>query len=178
MLDLDPSTDDVAPVVGAARAIRDLLAEMDVTGFVGSTGSRGLHVHVDLTGPTDFEGSRALARELAEELVARAPDDLTVAQRRDDRGTRLFLDTLRNGYGQHAVAPFSLRARPGAPVAAPLTWAEATSSSFDPRGVTVTNVFRRLGAQASDPWRGRGRHRYRLDELRRRLERVRGDGRG
>ena len=169
VLDLDPSTSDLGPVVEGARVLRDLLAAMGVTAFVDSTGSRGVHVHVDLEGPATFERSRALAHRLAEAVVASDPDSFTVAHSKAERGARLFVDWLRNGYGQHAVAPFSLRARPEAPVAVPLTWAEATASSFDPRHVTIANVFRRLGAQAHDPWADRGRHRYRLDDLEARL---------
>jgi bifunctional non-homologous end joining protein LigD len=172
VLDLDPSTDDLDPVVAGARTIRELLDDLGVVGFVSSTGSRGVHVHVDLAGPTTFDEARDLSRRLAEAVVDRDRSTFTVAHSKADRGDRLFVDALRNAYGQHAVAPFSLRARDDAPVSVPLTWDEATASDLDPRGVTIANVFRRLGAQRQDPWAARGRHRYRLDALGGRLDRL------
>lgn len=171
VLDLDPSTDDLTPVVEGARVIRDLLDDLGVTGFVGSTGSRGVHVHVLLDGAEGFEAARSSARRLAEAVVATDPGRFTVEQSKQARGDRLFVDTLRNSFGQHAIAPYSLRARDGAPIAVPLTWEEATASSFDPRAVTIRNVFRRLGAQGDDPWSGMGRYRYSIGRISERLDR-------
>lgn len=178
VLDLDPSTDDLAPVVAAARTIRDLLDDLDVTGFVSSTGSRGQHVRILLDGSATFEEVRPVVRALAERVVAADPDTFTLEQRKDARGDRLFVDTLRNAYGQHAVVPYSLRARPEAPVAVPLTWDEATSSAFDPRATTVGTLARRLAAQRDDPWAGMGRHRYAASALADRLERLARTGEG
>jgi bifunctional non-homologous end joining protein LigD len=81
-----------------------------VIGRVKSTGSKGLHVHVALDGKGTFEEARELANALAQRLVARDPDRLTIEQRKNRRSGRLFVDWLRNSYGQHAVAPYSLRA--------------------------------------------------------------------
>lgn len=173
VVDLDPSGDDLDPVVAGARAVHDLLDELEVVGFVNATGSRGVHVHVDLAGRTDIDDVRRLSHGLAAAVVARDPDTFTVEHRKVDRGDRLFVDVLRNAYGQHAVAPYSIRARPTAPVAIPLTWEEATAWSFDPRAVTIENAFRRLGAQHDDPWADRGRHRYEVDALATRLDRRR-----
>ncbi len=155
ILDLDPPTDDPAPVVDAARVVADVLGRLDLASRVKSTGSRGLHVHVALDGPAPVEEAKAVAGALAELVVAQDPGNLTVAHAKADRGDRLYVDWLRNGYGQHAVAPYSVRARPGAPVAVPLDWDEATSARFDPRRITVTNLARRLG-QKGDPWAGPG----------------------
>lgn len=174
ILDLDPSTDDLSPVVDGARALRRLLRRLDVVATVSSTGSRGVHVHVLLDGESTFDDSREVAGRLADVVVAQHPERFTTAQRKAERGDRLFLDTLRNGYGQHAVVPFSLRARPGAPVSVPLRWREATSSSFDPRHTTIRTVRRRLAAQHDDPWAGRDRHRYSVASLHERLDRLDG----
>jgi bifunctional non-homologous end joining protein LigD len=144
--------------------VRDLLGELDVIGFAKSTGSKGLHVHVPLDGTAGFDEVRELARALAAELVDRDPDRLTIEHRKDARHGRLFLDWLRNGYGQHAVAPFTLRALPGAPVATPLGWDEATSNGFDPQRYRLANVFRRIGRK-QDPWAEIGRAGYPAREL-------------
>ncbi|MCA1846872.1 MAG: ATP-dependent DNA ligase, partial [Actinobacteria bacterium] len=77
--------------------------------------------------------------------------------RKAKRGARLYLDVARNGYAQTVVAPYSVRARPGAPVATPLDWDELRTTRLAPDRWTIANVFRRLGAKA-DPWRGMARH--------------------
>jgi bifunctional non-homologous end joining protein LigD len=98
-----------------------------------------------------FDEVRRLAFDIAHRVADEHPDDLTVAQRKADRGDRLYLDVMRNGYGQHAVAPYALRALPTAPVAVPLDWSEVRDDEFHPRRITLRNVFRRLG-QKDDPW--------------------------
>lgn len=164
ILDLDPAGDDPAAVVLAARHLRDVLDEAGLTAFVKSTGSRGIHAHVPLDGSDDFETVRGVANELARELVERDPDHLTVEQRKANRKGRLFVDWLRNSYGQHAVAPYSLRALPGAPVAVPLEWSEATARDFDPRRYTLKNVFRRI-SRKRDPWTNLRRSRQSLGRV-------------
>lgn len=168
IVDLDPSTGDVEDVIGAARVLREVLEDLGLTSFVKSTGSRGVHAHLRLDGDAPFDEVRATAKALAERVVERDPDLLTVAHAKKDRGDRVFVDWLRNGYGQHAVVPYGVRARPGAPVAVPLDWEEVTTSSFEPRRYTVRNVFRRLG-QKDDPWAGIGQHSYSCSSLRDRL---------
>lgn len=151
IFDLDPSVEDLSIVRAAATNLRDILVSLGFNPRVKSSGSRGLHVLVDVVGPADFDTSRHFALLVAERVVAEDPDSFTVAFRKADRGDRLFIDVLRNGRAAHAVAPYSLRARPEAPIAVPLSWDEALSSSFEPRRITIDNVFRRLG-QVSDPW--------------------------
>jgi bifunctional non-homologous end joining protein LigD len=158
ILDLDPPVDDPEPVRQAARHVRAVLDELGVVSFVNVTGSRGLHAHVPLDGAAPFDEVRPVARTLAEAVAERDADLLTVEQRKNKRGRRVFIDWLRNGYGQHAVAPFAIRAKPEAPVAVPLDWDEALSSSFHPRRYTIENVFRRL-ARKQDPWATWDRHR-------------------
>ena len=159
--DLDPSGDDLDPVRDAARELRSVLDDLGLEPRVKSTGSRGLHVVVDVIDggagpngrgggePADYDLTKRFARAVAEEIEPRGP--FTLEQRKERRGGKLFLDVLRNSAANHAVAPYSLRPLPEAPVAAPLEWDEALSSSFDPRRITLRNVFRRLG-QTDDPW--------------------------
>jgi bifunctional non-homologous end joining protein LigD len=170
IVDLDPAGDDPPTVRLAARILRDLLDDIGVTGYVKSTGSKGLHVHVPLDGSDDFRDVRSFAKQLAQKLVEREPDRMTIEQRKADRKGRLFVDWLRNSYGQHAVAPYSLRALPGAPVAVPLDWDEATSG-FEPRRYRLTNVFRRL-ARKRDPWDGINRRARSIAGLADRLRRL------
>lgn len=168
ILDLDPPPGESTAVPHAAALLRALLDELDIRGFVKSTGSKGIHVHIPLDASDSFEAVRGLGRKVASELARRDPARLTVEFRKEERGQRLFVDWLRNSYGQHAIAPYSLRALPGAPVAVPLDWAEATSSRFDPRRYRLSNIFRRLN-HAADPWDGIRRLSYSVRDLERRL---------
>jgi bifunctional non-homologous end joining protein LigD len=150
VFDLDPSTDDIGIVRDTALELRELLTEAGLVPHVKSTGSRGLHVTVPLDRSATLEQVRAFAEEVAADLTARHPDALTTAFSKADRGTRLFLDVMRNGRAQTEVVAYGVRGRPGAPVAAPLEWSEV--SSFEPGRWTVRNLFRRL-SQRADPWR-------------------------
>lgn len=164
VFDLDPSSDDFGPVQSAARRVRKALAELDLPAFVQTTGSRGLHVVVPLRGEQTFDEAREFALGFARELAREHDDELTVEQRKNKRGDRVFLDCMRNAYGQTAVAPYSLRARPNAPCATPLTWREALAGDMRPDRYELKNMFRRL-ARKEDPWQGIGRHGVVLPRL-------------
>jgi bifunctional non-homologous end joining protein LigD len=157
IFDLDPADDDFSKVRKAAGRFKTLLDDLALNSFVQTTGSRGLHVVVVLDRSAAFDRVRDFARTMAECLARRFPDQLTVEQRKNKRGDRVFLDYLRNAYGQTAVAPYAVRAIEGAPVATPLAWDEVRSSALDPRKYGIKNIFRRL-AQREDPWAGMGRH--------------------
>ena len=79
-------------------------------------------------------------------VVAADPEGLTVEFRRAKRGDRIFVDVNRNAYGQHAVAPYAVRARPGAPVATPLRW-EEVNASLDPSAFTMDVVLDRVAKE-------------------------------
>jgi len=154
----------------AARELRSVLAELDLASFVMTTGSRGLHVHVPLERRAEFDGVKGFARGVARLLADRHDDRLTVEVRKDKRKGRVFVDYLRNEYAQTAVAPYALRAKPGAPVATPLSWDELSRPGMGPRRYNLGNLFRRLGA-AADPWESIGETRGRVDgERRERLD--------
>jgi bifunctional non-homologous end joining protein LigD len=168
VIDLDPSDDDFAKVKRAARAARHLLEQCGLVPFLQTTGSRGLHVWVPLERSAPFEEVRAFAAALADRMVAEAPQERTTEQRKVERGTRVFLDVARNAYAQTAVAPYSVRARPEAPVATPLDWSELDDPALGPRRYTIANLFRRLG-QKRDPWAEIERHARPLAAAQQRL---------
>jgi bifunctional non-homologous end joining protein LigD len=150
--DLDPSGVGFDAVRRAARELREVLAGLGLEPFVMTTGSRGLHVVAPLDRTAPYEASRALAREIAEALAAEEPERYTVAMRKATRGERVFIDYVRNAYGQTAVAPYAVRARPGAPVATPLAWEELEDEALGPQSYTIDNLAERLEARG-DPWR-------------------------
>jgi bifunctional non-homologous end joining protein LigD len=149
VFDLDPPAGGVAETRSAARATGDLLGELGLDCFVMTTGSRGYHLMVPLDRRATFDTVRGFAHRVAQLLVARDPERLTTEHRKNRRGPRVFLDYFRNGYAQTTVAPYSLRAGSGAPVATPIDWEELGGT--DPQSYTIRNLFRRL-AQKHDPW--------------------------
>jgi bifunctional non-homologous end joining protein LigD len=164
VFDLDPPVEDLRQVCDAARALRGLLGELDLPAYVKTTGSRGLHVVVPLDGGAGLEEVRRFARKVAEVLVARMPDRLTLEFSKEKRQDRLYVDILRNGYAQTAVAPYSVRPLPGAPVAAPLRWDELDEPGFQVRMHTLRTVPERVAA-IGDPWEGMEREARSLSNL-------------
>ena len=112
-------------------------------------------------------GANPGVEEVAERLVSWDPTTRTLEQRRTKRGDRLFVDIGRNAYAQHVVAPYAVRALPGAPVSTPLAWDELEDTSVTPDRFTIETVLERLDA-FGHPWpnvRGRSlrRAQRRLD---------------
>lgn len=169
IVDLDPAADDVGAVRAAVRVTADLFDELGLVPWVKTTGSRGYHVQCPLDGSSDFDDVRSFARGVADLLAQRHPDELTVEQRKRNRGDRIYVDVMRNAYGQTAVPPYAVRARAGAPVATPIEWSELTRVT--PDRYTISSVRRRL-AQRSDPWAGMQDHAQSLETPRRRLEEL------
>ena len=157
VIDIDPPGHQFAPVRDAARFAGELLRELGLAPYVMTTGSRGLHVTVPLDRSADFDAVRDLALRAADVLAERHPDTLTAEQRKDKRKGRVYLDVLRNAYGQTAVMPYSLRAKPGAPVATPLGWDELAARDLGARSYDIGNLFRRL-AHIEAPWADMKRH--------------------
>jgi bifunctional non-homologous end joining protein LigD len=175
VFDLDPPGEDrFGDVARLALRLRELLEdELKLTAYVKTTGGKGLHIHLPLRASDDFDTARRFARQASEVLAARNPDLLTTQQRRAGRGDRVYADVMRNAYAQTVVAPYSVRARPGAHVATPLWWEELEDRELTPRRFTLRSIgdrLERLGT--SDPWAGLGRHRYGLARAARRLEQV------
>ncbi len=171
VVDIDPPGDtDVATLRAIARDLRDLLDTIGLTPHVQATGGRGFHVVAPLDGGEDYRFVRDLAADLADHLAAVHPRRLTTAQRKQRRSNRVFLDVNRNAYGQTFVAPYSLRARPGAPAATPLEWSELGRST--PNGYGPDRMRRRL-AHKSDPWADLDEHAGSAAAARRALDALR-----
>jgi bifunctional non-homologous end joining protein LigD len=173
IVDLDPpaTAGAFSTVRATALRLRKLFEQLGLTAFVQTTGSRGLHVVAPITPGPDNDEVLAFAHTLAEQAAASDPGRLTTEFRKAKRGARLYLDVARNGYAQTVVAPYTVRARPGAPVATPLDWDEVRTTRLTPDRWTIGNIFRRLGAKA-DPWRGMNQHARPLSEAWPRLERL------
>jgi len=124
-LDLDPGEDmGFEEVKAAAFTMRGLLDAVGLESFPMLSGGKGIHVVVPIRPEGDWEAVRGFARRLCAALAEAEPARFTVALPKKERKGRIFLDFLRNQRTATAVMPWSLRARAGAPVAAPVTWKE------------------------------------------------------
>jgi bifunctional non-homologous end joining protein LigD len=171
VFDLDPPGDDFEPVRRGARWIVELFEELGLAPFVMTTGSRGLHVVSPLKPDLDFDQVRDFARAMADWLADQHPNQLTVEQRKKQRRGRLYLDVMRNAYGQTSVAPYAVRALPGAPVATPIVLDELGDKRLQPQRWRLDNIQRRLG-QREDPWSDIRRHAVSARRARQELQRL------
>jgi bifunctional non-homologous end joining protein LigD len=154
VLDLDPSPEVAWGVTrGVATELRDRLAALGLAGFLRTTGGKGLHVVVPLQPAAGWDEVKGFARALCEAVAADDPKRLTTTVSLAKRRGKVYLDYLRNGRGATAIASYSTRARPGAPVAVPLRWSELRPSLSSER-YTLGNVRRRLASLRGDPWQG------------------------
>ena len=162
VFDLDPG-DDVPwrDVVDAARLLRAYLQDQGLESFLKTTGGKGLHLVVPIASGPGWDDCLVFSRAVAERLAAESPRAFTANVAKRERRGRIYLDYLRNLRGATAVAAFSTRARPGAPVSTPLAWDE-----LGPRirsgHYTVANLSRRLASLKSDPWAAYARTRQAL----------------
>ncbi len=153
IFDLDPGPRVTWPdVCDAARRIRDVLETAGLKSWVKLSGGKGLHVTVPVSGPLTWEQASMFSKLLATRVATDAPTLFTSKAAKAGRTGRIFIDWMRNSRGATAIAPWSLRARAGAPVAMPLSWAELDDV---PRGdlMTLTDVIHYLRSSPADPWK-------------------------
>jgi bifunctional non-homologous end joining protein LigD len=152
VFDLDPSTEEGWQVViEGAHDLRAMLTDMGLPSFVMVTGSRGLHIGVPIKPQFDYDAVQLFTKVVCTTLERRDPK-FTTKFRKEKRKDRVFLDYLRNRYGHTSVAPYTIRARTGAPVAAPISWDELKDPKLRPTQFNIVNVLERLRKQG-DPWK-------------------------
>jgi bifunctional non-homologous end joining protein LigD len=144
VFDIDP--DEGLPfsdVKAAASDVRKLLGDVGLQGMPMVTGGKGVHVVVPLRPTAGWETVAAFARTVAGGLALRHPDRYVATMSKARRKGKIFIDWLRNERGATAVAPYSIRARKGAPVAVPVTWQEL-SHLESAHCFGITNALKRL----------------------------------
>jgi bifunctional non-homologous end joining protein LigD len=152
IFDLDP---DAAVtwerIKEAAQALRLRLSELGLTGFVKTTGGKGLHVVVPIIPKYDWQFIKMFSKSVAESIVHQSPEQYTTNMSKAKRKGKIFIDYLRNARTATAVCAYSSRARPGSPVSVPVRWDELTSDIRGDR-FTIKNVPQRLERMRKDPW--------------------------
>jgi bifunctional non-homologous end joining protein LigD len=142
LFDLDPAGVDFADVVRAAQLLRRTLAALGLDAFAKTTGGEGLHVLV----PIERRYSHAQAREFCEIVagaLVRSTKGIVTTERSLARRHGVYVDTKMNGHGQQVVCVYSVRPRPGAPVATPVDW-DDLNDDLDPRVLTMERVVERV----------------------------------
>jgi bifunctional non-homologous end joining protein LigD len=162
VFDLDPSIDDADMLRAAALALRDLLDGLGLPSWVKTSGSKGYHIVVPLDGKANMEGVEKFAHRVGTLLVRRFPQNLTQEFHKVDRGTRILIDTGRNGWSATHASVYAVRAKAGAPVSAPCTWEELASGQIGPRTFTLRNMGPRIKA-VGDLWSDMRRRRRSLE---------------
>jgi bifunctional non-homologous end joining protein LigD len=152
VFDLDPSQADAVDTLRmAALNVRALLDELGLPSWIKTSGSKGFHIAVPLDGKSDFGAVARFAHVVGKVLVQRDPDNLTQEFHKVDRGSRILVDTGRNGYSATYAATYTVRAKPGAPVSAPCTWEELERGDVGPGTFTLRGMAQRV-AEVGDLW--------------------------
>jgi bifunctional non-homologous end joining protein LigD len=152
VLDLDPKGAPFGDVVRVAHTTHALCEEIGLPNFVKTSGSSGLHVLIPLGGQLRYDEARSLGELIARVIVAELPDITTLVRQISRREGKVYIDYLQIGAGRLLVAPFSVRALPGAPVSMPLRWSEV-NSKLDIRSYTIQNAVARMRKLKRDPLR-------------------------
>jgi len=140
IFDLDPDPGvSVEAVREGARTVRDRLAEIGFESVIKTSGGKGFHVCVPLKPRADWARVKAFTRDFAKALEQSEPKRYTATLSKKARKGRIFIDYLRNGRGSTAIAPYSTRARQGAPIATPIEWADLDGAM--PNALTAKAVI-------------------------------------
>jgi bifunctional non-homologous end joining protein LigD len=151
VFDLDPLVDDPAVLRSAQLLVRDVLAELGLTSWVKTSGSKGFHVVVALDGTADCAQVARFAHAVGRLLVRRDPAHLTQEFYKADRGGRILVDTGHNEFGATYAATYAVRPKANAPVSAPCTWDEIERGDVGPQAFTLRTMAKRLDTRG-DVW--------------------------
>ncbi len=151
-------------MVEVAQAVRELLRRVGLQSWLKTSGGKGLHVVVPFSNPTTWNDVHDFARLTTARLVADDPGGLVDVASKAAREGKIFVDYLRNARGATAIAPWSTRSRPGAPIAVPVSWSALDSLSGGDT-VHVGDARDYLRRVSRDPWSAMLRSEQTLTEL-------------
>lgn len=152
VMDLDPGEGVTwDEIMAAAREVRERMEAEGLACFLKTSGGKGLHIVSPLEPRAGWDEVKGFAKRIADEMSADSPERFVSTVSKAKRKGRILVDYLRNGRGATAVAPYSTRARAGAPVSMPIEW-EELGPDIGPATFTVANAPTRLANLAADPW--------------------------
>ncbi len=151
-IDLDLGERKFSDAVKVGLTLKEVLDDAGLPGFPKTSGQRGLHVLVPLGDGIPFEAAKLLVELLGRIVTAQHAQIATMERKVDKRGDRMYVDTGQTGTSRTIVAPYSVRAHPGATVSTPLSWDEL-HAGLDPSRFTMVTVPVRA-AEIDDPWLG------------------------
>jgi len=173
LFDLDPSEDcAVRTLADVALHVRDELAGVGLTTFVKTTGGKGLHVVAPLGPHYSYDDARAMNEVVARRIEGLLPEAVTLERAKAKRGRAgVYFDWAQLGLGKTVAPPFTVRARPGAPVSMPIVWSEVEKLSKSHSKRPTPEIFAEwnlknvpaLLAEGGDPWKGAFAHGQRLE---------------
>lgn len=144
IFDLDPAPDVPFDALKlAAQDVRQRLKQRGLESSLKCTGGKGLHVTVALAGKDKWADVKKFAGDFADEMVAATPQAYVATMTKAKRTGKIFIDYFRNDYTATAIADYGVRARPGAPVAVPLSWDELQGLK-SANAFTMKDVLKRL----------------------------------
>jgi bifunctional non-homologous end joining protein LigD len=150
VFDLDPDEGmDLERVRQGVKDIKSILDGLSLVSFLKTSGGKGYHVVIPFKPSVGWETFRDFARKIAEIMEQKWPDRYTSNVRKDKRKNKIFIDWIRNGRGATSIAPYSIRARKGAPVSVPVAWEEL--DTVQPGGIDMAGALERIGG--NDPWK-------------------------
>jgi bifunctional non-homologous end joining protein LigD len=165
VFDLDPDEGlGFDEVKKAAFQLRDVLGEIGLATWPLLSGGKGVHVVAPLDASSDWVAVKDFASRFSKAISQAHPERFTANMKKVERRGRIFLDWLRNQRGATAVLPYTARARPNAPVAAPVTWVEL--DDIDAAGhFTIADAETLLKRAGSRDLQGWCRAKQRLPDL-------------
>ena len=150
VFDLDPDVGmDLDRGRRGVKDLKSVLEQLSLVSYLKTSGGKGYHVVVPFEPSAEWDAFHDFARRIAEVMEQQWPDRYTSNVRKEKRKGKIFIDWIRNGRGATSVAPYSLRARKGAPVSMPILWEELDTVA--PNGVDLADALRRI--DGDDPWK-------------------------
>ncbi len=143
IFDLDPKTASFTQVIKVAQTLHKVLEEIEVPSFCKTSGATGLHITIPLGAKYNFDLAKHFAELIATIVNQRLPKITTLERSLSKRRGKVYIDCYQNNYAQTVAAPYTVRARPGAPVSTPLKWSEI-KKGLNPKNYTIKTTPARL----------------------------------
>ena len=143
IIDLDPDTNPFEQVIEAALVTKQVLDSANITSYVKTSGSTGMHIYIPLGAKYTYEQSKEFARVIVKLVHAKLPRFTSIERATRLRKGKLYLDFLQNRPQATLAAPYSARPKPGGTVSAPLHW-EEVKKGLQMRSFTIANMMDRL----------------------------------